>query len=228
MMCVYNIPNSIICLTRVSPTYTNFSCFIPTQFLLLPCCDNKDQVSLSCPAGWHHDFTSHLAFVDWYIDGLKIPCLFDFYAQGLTLAHAIEGVKGPCQAQWAAAKRSPMDILKMGIGWCLNALMIKLELFLAERCLFIWILDDLSIIWIRCCSVLGGRGHQLFPKTRDPAGLLFDCKIPLAIISNYDTTLSSEALSIGFNCIREADWQCWLNDIKSGPFALMMVDWPAL
>lgn len=86
-------------------------------------------VSLICPAGWYQGFTSYLNFLDWVIDDHKIPGLFDFYTQGLSHAHAIEGVKVPSQAKFAAADNSPRDILELTIGSALNALISMLEFF---------------------------------------------------------------------------------------------------
>lgn len=64
----------------------------------------------------------------------------------------------------------------------------------------------------------------MFPKTSNPSGALIVQQIPLAIMTNDDAIVPSKAHSVGFNCMWEADQNCWLDDVKSGSFDLMIVD----
>lgn len=45
-------------------------------------------------------------------------------------------------------------------------------------------------------------------------------------MTNDDAIVPSKAHSVGFNCMWEADQNFWLDDVKSGSFDLMIVDWP--
>lgn len=84
----------------------------------------------------------------------------------------------------------------------------------------------LTWAYFNSASVLGGQGRQLFPKTSNPSEVLIVWKSPLAIMTNVCTTLYSEAISVGFNCMQEADQRCWLDCIKSGAFSLKISYWP--
>lgn len=70
--------------------------------------------------------------------------------------------------------------------------------------------------------MLEGQVRQLFPKTRKPARVLICWNIPLAIMNNGGSPLFCEALSVGLNCMWEADRQFCLDDCKGGAFTLMI------
>ncbi|EGG09071.1 uncharacterized protein MELLADRAFT_96323 [Melampsora larici-populina 98AG31] len=150
-------------------------------------------------AGWTRRFTTVPSVTRWADREIGLGPVFATVAQGQSMIKAISEANKKTQKKQNSSQPQPSDVLKTELASLLNKQLV---------------------------DTLGynpTRGKQ-FPLTGDPVAGLLKRKIPVQIIQEPGSKLSSEDLKVGHKAMHKVHRQEWMDDLTTNHFRLELLE----